>query len=72
MTHWKQKVAMATSYYNGYKMSVKGVKLKSECFFNISWRFGVTEENLRGGGADSTQVVQTGLISSFLLKHIFS
>ena len=55
MTHWKQKVAMATSYHNGYcqicKMSIKGVKLKSESFFSISpgvlelWR-----KNLRGGG----------------------
>ena len=32
------------------KMSIKGVKLKSESFFNVSWRFGVMEENLRGGG----------------------
>ena len=60
MTHWKQKVAMATSYYNLAtmvidkirKMSVKGVKLKSESYFSIS--LGVLElfrKNLRG--ADS-------------------
>ena len=31
-------------------MTVKGVKLKSEGFHLISWRFGVMEENLRGKG----------------------
>ena len=53
MTHWKQKVAMRhliTMVIDKIcKMTVKGVKLKSESFlFNISWRFGVMEENLRG------------------------
>ena len=54
MTHWKQKVAMAASYTMVIdkirKMTVKGVKLKSESFFLISpgvlelWR-----KNLKGG-----------------------
>ena len=34
MTNWKQKVAMAIDKIR--KMSIKGVKLKSESFFSIS------------------------------------
>ena len=55
MTHWKQKVAwqhLTTMVIAKIcKMSIKGVKLKSESFFSISpgvlelWR-----KNLRGGG----------------------
>ena len=67
VTHWKQKVAIATSDYNAfekiYKMTAKGVTLKSESFFSIS--YGVLElwrKNLKGGGGiPSPPRVQIGL-----------
>ena len=49
VTRWKQKVAMATSDYNGYWKNMQNdhqmFKIKVRKFFvNILWRFGVMEE----------------------------
>ena len=52
VTYWKQKVAMATSYYNGYwQNTTQKVRQRSKVkvrklLFNISWRFAVMEEKL--------------------------
>ena len=65
MTHWKQRLlwqhltAMVIDKIR--KMSVKGVKLKSESFFSVSpgvlelWR-----KNLRGGRIPPPPPVQIG------------
>ena len=47
MLLWKHLIRMVIDKI--CKMTVKGVKSKSEVSFNISWRFGVMEETLGGG-----------------------
>ena len=49
VTHWKQKVSMTTSDYNGYWQNMQNdrqrCKIKvRKLLFNILWRFGVMEK----------------------------
>ena len=74
VTHWKQKVAMATSDNNGYWQNMQNdrqwCKIKVRKFpFNILWRFGVMDEN-PGGGGGFRPPVRIGLRSQSIMDWV--